>query len=78
MATAATNDRMSTREIFTRHVDGEGKSSVRSSFVWDADKWIAARKDEARIANEKEADPAKRHAYVEQISKEEYQKGRSK
>ncbi len=78
MATKPSTDRMTTREIYMRHVDQNGKSSVQSHFVWDADLFVAARKEEAKAANAKETDEAKRHCYVEQITQDDYRKAMSK
>lgn len=54
-----------TFEIYIRYTDKEGKTHVASHFVWDAPRFVDARRAEAKKEGGK--------ASAEQITKEQYE-----
>ncbi len=65
-------EKLTTREIHMRHTSVTGSSYVRHHIVHDADKFIAARKAEARKLNADQEDGDPRMAKVELITPEQY------
>lgn len=64
---------MVTRDIYLRHTSVDGKSYVQEHRVWDADRFLATRQDEARKLNKDAAAKGKpASAAVEQITHQQY------
>ena len=69
---------MTTRDIYVRHTDTAGKAYVSEHRVWDAERFLAARKKDAADLNEKQKSGDPRKASTEQITQEQYLKERTK
>lgn len=68
---------MTTREVYARHTDTNGKAYVASHIVWDAERYFAARSTEAANLNADQKPGAPRLAKCEQITREQYRKEKS-
>lgn len=68
-----------TRDIFLRHTGEDGSAFVACHRVWDADRFIAAKKSECAkaAAKAREEDKPARHV-VEQITEAQYHSERKK
>lgn len=52
-------------EIYVRHTSKDGSSYVQEHRVWDADRFMATRKDEVKQAGG--------HAVLQQLTREQFQ-----
>lgn len=69
---------MTTRDLWMRHTDVNGKSYVAEHRVWDAVRFVAARQQEAAMLNDKQTPGQPRLAAAEQITEEQYRKEKTK
>ena len=67
-----------TRDVYLRHTAGDGSTTVREHRVWDADRFIAAQREEAArlAAKARDEDEPAAHA-VEQITEDQYRNERN-
>jgi hypothetical protein len=66
------NNRMTTHDVHMRYTDAKGNTHVQEHRVWDSVRFVAARAEESKKLNQKEADPAKRNYRSEQITEAQY------
>jgi hypothetical protein len=67
---------MTTRSVYLRHTDTSGASYVAEHFVWDADRFLAARQQAAKAVNDDQKPGQPRLAKVEQITHSQYLKAK--
>lgn len=67
-------NQLTTREIFMRHTAPSGSTHVQSHWVWDAERFVQARQDDARKLNEQQEPGKPRCAAAEQITPEQFKK----
>lgn len=70
------SDSIVCRDIHLRHTAPDGTSHVQQHRVWDAERFLAARRDEAKQLNAAQEGDAPRLAKVELITPEQYRKDR--
>lgn len=58
------------RDLYVRHTDENGKTVVREHRVWDADRFLSSQQAEAKKTGGKAA--------VQQVTREDYLKERTK
>lgn len=63
-------------DLFIRHTDTDGNSVVRMHRVWDKERFIAARQDEAASENAKVKGDKPRKARADHITEDQYKKER--
>ena len=60
------------RDLYMRHTDTDGRSFVQLHRVWDAERFVAARKAEACSLNADVKGNAPRLALVQQITRDQF------
>lgn len=65
-------------DLFMRHTDVNGKTTVQMHRTWDKARSIASREDDAARENSKQKPDEPRLAKVEQITEDQYQKERGR
>lgn len=71
---------MNGREIYLRHTSADGNTHVTQHRVWDAERFLAARRREAEKLNAdalRDNSSAKALAKIEQITDDQYRKERA-
>lgn len=69
---------ITTRDIWMRHTNVDGKSYVAEHRVWDADRFVASQQRAAANLNADQKPGRPRLAKAEQITEEQYLKERTK
>lgn len=60
------------RDLYARHTDVNGKTSVQVHRVWDGTVFLAARQRDCDKANSEQKTGEPRRACIEQITREQY------
>lgn len=62
-------DIMITQEIYLKRTDAEGKSHIRSHWVWDKDRFLASQRKDAEAEAKKDGS---KPVLIEQVSRADY------